>query len=292
VEQADGLCVDERVAEAQRLLRELIGQDFDIDQDGVPRLHRGTRPGRIVSTVDPEMRHGRKSHYQRFDGYKLSAAVTNTSQPLITAVEVAPASEPDGAQATYLIDTQPATRRPPRVLGDTAYGVGPVRAALAARGVEVLAPVAGAPVAEGRLGIRDFQLDLEAGRAVCPAGHSAAIHTLASGRRQASFARRACGSCSLRNRCLGPRTRHKTLRIAPDEELLASGRRALAAPATADHLRRCRPRIERLLGLLAHRYGARKSRYIGRAKTRLQAAWAAAVVNLNPIARSLASRAS
>jgi Transposase domain (DUF772) len=51
VEQADGLCVDERVAEAQRLLRELIGQDFDIDQDGVPRLHRGTRPGRIVSTA-------------------------------------------------------------------------------------------------------------------------------------------------------------------------------------------------------------------------------------------------
>ena len=28
-----------------RLLRELIGQDFDIDEDGVPRLHRGTRVG-------------------------------------------------------------------------------------------------------------------------------------------------------------------------------------------------------------------------------------------------------
>jgi hypothetical protein len=31
-----------------------------------------------------------------------------------------------------------------------------------------------------------------------------------------------------------------------------------------EHLRRTRPRIERLLGLLAVRYGARKSRYIGR----------------------------
>ena len=31
-----------------------------------------------------------------------------------------------------------------------------------------------------------------------------------------------------------------------------------------------RPRVERLLGLLAHRYGARKSRYIGSDKARLQ----------------------
>jgi hypothetical protein len=34
-------------------------------------------------------------------------------------------------------------------------------------------------------------------------------------------------------------------------------------------------------------YGARKSRYIGAAKARLQAAWAAALVNLNPIAHTL-----
>ena len=75
-------------------MRELIGQDFDIDQDGVPRLHRGTRQGRIISTVDPEMRHGRKSTQQRFDGYKLSAAATNSSEPLIIAVHVAPAARP------------------------------------------------------------------------------------------------------------------------------------------------------------------------------------------------------
>src|SRR5205085_7392122 len=54
VEQAEGLLEDEAVAEAHRLLRELLGQDFDVDDDGVPRLHRGTRQGRIISTVDPE----------------------------------------------------------------------------------------------------------------------------------------------------------------------------------------------------------------------------------------------
>jgi hypothetical protein len=84
VEQADGLLDDEAVKAAHELLRELIGQDFDIDSDGVPRLHRGTRSDRIISTVDTEMRHGRKSSQTRFDGYKLSAAATNSTEPLIT----------------------------------------------------------------------------------------------------------------------------------------------------------------------------------------------------------------
>lgn len=86
------------------------------------------------------------------------------------------------------------------------------------------------------------------------------------------------------------RERSRRAAIAPDEQLLISARQALEDPATAEHLRRTRPRIERLLGLLAHRYGARKSRYIGRAKARLQAAWAAALVNLNPIARHLSAQ--
>ena len=71
VEQADGLLAHATGRRGPRLLRELIGQDFDIDSDGVPRLYRGTRADRIISTGDPEMRHGRKSQHQRFDGYKL-----------------------------------------------------------------------------------------------------------------------------------------------------------------------------------------------------------------------------
>jgi Transposase DDE domain/Transposase domain (DUF772) len=289
VEQADGLLDDERVADAHALLRELIGQDFDIDEDGVPRLHRGTRAARIVSTVDVEMRHGRKSQHQRFDGYKLSATATNTPEPLLTAVDVAPGSDRDGPQAGPLIDAQPAGRRPKRLVGDAAYGTGPVRADMAARDVEVLAPVPEPPAREGRLVKRDFRIDLDAGTVTCPAGQTAPIRTAPSGQRRARFAKAACDICPLRDRCVEPASRAKTIVLAPDEQLLIAARRALEDPDTAEHLRRTRPRIERLLGLLAHRYRARQSRYIGRAKARLQAAWAAALVNLNPIARRLAT---
>lgn len=286
VEQSDPLFADERVAEAHRLLRELIGQDFEIDQDGVPRLHRGTRPDRIISTVDPEMRHGRKSQHQRFDGFKLSAAAANTAQPLIMAVEVAPASAQDGPQAPALIEAQRAWRRPARILGDTAYGNGPVRALLAEREVEVLAPVPEPPVRAGRLAKRDFHVDLHCGTVTCPAGELARISREPAGARRASFSARACGRCPLKARCC-PRNARKQLLIAPEEELLIPARIALADPRSAEHLRRTRPRIERLLGLLAHRYGARKSRYLGTSKARLQAAWAAALVNLNPIGTQL-----
>jgi hypothetical protein len=170
VELADGLLEDEAVKAAHGLLRELIGQDFDIDQDGVPRLHRGTRSDRIISTVDTEMRHGRKSSQQRFDGYKLSAAASNGPEPLILSVHVAPGAETDGPQAKHLIDAQPLARRPSRVLGDTAYGNGPVRAELAERDVQVLAPVPQGKVEEGIFGKHDFRSTRRTERCAAPPG--------------------------------------------------------------------------------------------------------------------------
>lgn len=291
VKQADGLLDDEAVKAAHDLLRELIGQDFDIDSDGVPRLHHGTRSGRIISTVDTEMRHGRKSSQTRFDGYKLSAAATNSPEPLITAVQVAAAGETDGAQAKHLIDAQPAGRRPARVLGDTAYGNGPVRAELAERGVEVLAPVPAGKIEENVLGKQEFNIDLGEGTVTCPGGHTVSIWTTSKGYTGASFTPAMCGACPLKERCC-PGRRRRQIRIMEHEHLLQAGRVALRDPDSSEHLRRTRPRIERLLGLLAHRYGARKSRYIGSAKARLQASWAAALVNLNPIGRHLAAQAA
>jgi hypothetical protein len=287
VERADGLLDDDGVKAAHSLLRELIGQDFDIDEDGVPRLHRGTASGRIISTIDTEMRHGRKSSQTRFDGYKLSASATNSSEPLITAVHVAPGSEPDGPQAKHLIDAQPVTRRPTQILGDTAYGNGPARAEMAERGVDVLAPVPEGTVIEGRFSKHDFTIDLADMTVICPAGHVTSISVSQNGFRQASFPVQVCGLCPLKAQCC-PSIPRRQIKLTDHDELLLPARHTLKDPVTAEHLRRDRPRIERLLGLLAHRYGARKSRYIGSAKAQLQASWAAALVNLNPIRHRLA----
>jgi hypothetical protein len=287
VEQAQGLLDDEPVKTAYELLGELIGQDFDVDQDGVPRLHRGTRPGRVISVIDPEMQHGRKSSQSRFDGYKLSAAVTNSTVPLIMAVHVAPGGESDGPQAKHLIDSQPSERRPERILGDTAYGNGVVRHELAERNVRVLAPVPEGAVTEDRVGKREFTIDPAGGTVTCPAGNTAQITTSKKGVRSARISRAICGACPLKDKCC-PGRANRAIVLGEHEELQIAARQALSDPDTAAHLRHTRPRIERLLGLLAYRYGARKSRYIGTEKATLQARWAAALVNLNPIGQHLA----
>jgi transposase len=280
------------VAAALDLLEQLIGQDFELEHDDLPRLRRGTAPGRILSVVDPEMRHGRKSRHQRFDGYKLHAAATGDGQ-LICAVEVSPGGDRDGAHAPALIDCQPTPTRPWRILGDTAYGDQLARAGLEQRQVEVLAPVPERRPPGGRLAKRDFTIDLVAGTVTCPAGQVAPISPRPdrTGMRRATFRRTDCAGCALADRCQNSEGRRQ-IPIEPREDLLLAGLAAMADPATREGHRRRRPRIERLLSLLAHRYHARKSRYLGRRKALLQAAWSAVLVNLNPIGAALRTHAT
>ncbi len=288
VEAEPELAAAEPVAAAAQLLRDLIGQDFELDGDDVPRLRRGTAKDRILSVHDQDMRHGRKSQSQRFDGYKIHAAATVGEQPLLTAIEVTPGCDYDGAAASALVDSQPDGVRPKRLLGDSAYGDSETREQLEKRQVDVLAAMPEPPAAaSGRFGKREFQIDLDAGTVTCPAGQAAAIgQPQRSGKRAAVFAAATCRACALEPRCV-PDHRGRTIDLRRREDLLQAGRDALKHPPTREHLRRTRPRIERLLGLLVHRHHARKSRYHGKQKAGLQALWTAVLVNLHPIETAL-----
>jgi transposase len=291
VEQEPELAQAEPVAEAASLLRGLIGQDFELDDDDVPRLRRGTANDRILSAHDPQMRHGRKSERQRFDGYKIHAAAASGA-PLVTAIEVSPGSDYDGKLAPALVDQQPEQLRPRRLLGDSAYGDSETREALEERAVEVLAPVPESPPQTGKIGKGDFRIDLSAGTVTCPAGQIATIgRAQRSGKRAVLFSARACRACPLQPRC-APGGRGRKLEIRRREDLLQAGREALKDPPAREHLRRTRPQIERLLGLLVHRYHARKSRYRGKRKACFQAAWTAVLVNLHPIEAALMASGS
>jgi transposase len=283
-----GLAEGPVVAEAVGLLRELIGQDFDIDDDGVPRLRRGVAPDRIISVIDPEMRHGRKSQAVRFDGFKLHAAATAGPTPIITAIHVGSARDHDGRTAPALVDAQPAATRPTRVLGDSAYADQTTREDMQDRRIEVLAHVPTPAPRSQTLPKSDFAIDLVAGTVTCPAGHTATIpdRPQASGERIVSFRKDTCGACPIMGSC-APSARGRQIRVNRREDLLIAGRQALQDPEAREYLRRTRPRIERLLGLLVNAYHARKSRYRGTRKAGLQASFAAVLVNLNPIAATL-----
>ena len=57
------------------MLAAVVGQDLDEDADGVFRIARRVAKDRIISTVDPDARHGHKTSARGFDGYKGHVAV-------------------------------------------------------------------------------------------------------------------------------------------------------------------------------------------------------------------------
>jgi hypothetical protein len=194
VEEDDELAAD---AEAAGLLREIVGQEFEDEDDEVPRPRRGRRTRPIVSAHDPEMRHGRTTPSRRFTGSKLHAAAA-AEAPLLTAISVAAADEHDGHQAGALVDQQTERRRPKRLIGDTAYGNIEARQLLEERSVAVLAPVHSSSPREGTIPKDEFQIDLETNTVTRPRGKTAPIHKprrnrpSATGERVARFARSDC----------------------------------------------------------------------------------------------------
>jgi hypothetical protein len=91
------------LADAAQLLATVLGQDVEETADGVFRIARGVAPGRVISTVDPDARHGHKSSARGFDGYKGHAAIDPDSE-IITDTEVSAANASDASVAANLID--------------------------------------------------------------------------------------------------------------------------------------------------------------------------------------------
>jgi transposase len=295
VEEDDELAPDAAIAEAAKLLREIVGQEFELADDELPRPRGGRRSRQILSAEDPERRHARSSAARPFTGYKIHAAA-DAEAPLLTSIALAPGNEHDGHHAATLVDQQPEERRPTRVIGDTAYGNIEAREQLEQRSVSVLAPVHSSSPKDGAIPKDEFRIDLETDTVTCPQGKTRPIYKPrrnrpnSSGERIARFFETDCEPCPLRDRCAP--TGRRDIRISRREDLRHAALQALSDPAERNHLNRTRPRIERLLGLIVHRYRGRKSRYLGARKSTFQALWTAVLVNLHPIGAALQAEAA
>jgi len=90
------------VTQAGALLATVLGQDLEKGDDGVFRIARRVAKDRVISTVDPQARHGHKTAARGFDGYKGHVAIDPDSE-IITATTVTPGNAGDAGAATDLI---------------------------------------------------------------------------------------------------------------------------------------------------------------------------------------------
>lgn len=108
---AHGRALPQPLREAIALLATVTGQDIE-EKDGVFMIVRGVAPDRVISTVDPEARHGHKTAARGFDGFKGHIGVDPDSE-IITATHVTKAAESDAAAAAVLLsDLLPRPQSP------------------------------------------------------------------------------------------------------------------------------------------------------------------------------------
>ena len=272
------------LAEAAALLATVLGQDLEDGPDGRIRIARRVAPDRVISTVDPETRHGHKTQARGFDGYKGHVAIDPDAE-LVTAVAVTAGNAGDASVAAVLLETELAEAAPAdpvTVYGDAAYGTGPVLAALDEAGAVPMVKVQKANGVRGHFTKDDFTVDLAAATVTCPAGRVARFTRHGAGF-QARF-RSACATCPLAERCTTSASGRR-IEIGPYEALLTAGRAASRDPVWLADYRATRPKVERKLAhLVRRRHGGRRARVRGRQKVGADFSLLAAAINLARLA--------
>ena len=289
----DGRDLDAAVAEAAELLATVVGQDLEPAEDGRFRIARKVAKDRVISTVDPDARHGHKTQARGFDGYKGHVAADPDSE-IITDTVVTPGNLADSAAAEDLIDDllHPEAHDPaeageegeePKVYGDSAYGTGEFQERLEDAGVESGCRTQRPTAADGMFAKDAFDVDLDANTVTCPAEVTVTLRRKADGSGTASFAG-ACTDCPTRSRCTNA-DGGRTIKIGCHEAALARARARQTDPAWQDDYKATRPKIERKLAhLMRRRHGGRCARVRGRPKVDADFNLLAAAVNLARLA--------
>jgi hypothetical protein len=109
----DGRELGPELARAAALLATVVGQDLDEGSDGVFRIARRVAKDRIISTVDPDARHGHKTSARGFDGYKGHVSVDPDSELIVSTTVSAGNAGDATAAAELLADDLPDQRQPP-----------------------------------------------------------------------------------------------------------------------------------------------------------------------------------
>jgi len=264
-------------AKAVALLALVAGQDVEPadDSDGTDgrwQIARRVAEDRVISVHDPDARHAHKTVSRRQDGFKAHLAV-EPDTGLIIGCQLTAAAGTDASEATIgagLLADEPDKLQ---VLADSAYGTGPMLAALTDAGHEpIIKPWPIRPPVPGGFTIDEFTIDETAGVATCPAGHTRPI----TASRTVTYGA-ACRGCPLRARCTTSRG-GRSLKLRDHDALTRAHRHRATDPAFGALYRQHRPMVERTIAWLT--YGNRRLRYRGTTKNNTWLHTRAAALNL------------
>lgn len=286
----EGRSLDGAVAEAGQLLATVTGQDLEVGEDGRLRIARKVAKDRVISTVDPEARHGHKTRAHGFDGYKGHTAVDPDSE-IITAATVTPGNAGDAQVADELIsdlleedptgeaDVEDEQVERASVYGDNSYGTGKIHTLLAQADIESKCKTRLPTAAHGLFSKDQFHIDLEAQSVTCPAHRTVSIRPAPAGGGTAHFGRHCLG-CPLAERCTRSRS-GRTVSVGPHEAVLCGARARQSHSDWIADYRATRPKVERKIAhLMRRKHGGRRARVRGIIRVEADFTLLAAAVNV------------
>ena len=249
----DGRELPAAVEQAAAVLATVVGQDLDADADGVFRIAQRVAKDRMISTVDPDARHGRKTSARGFDGYKGHVArgpgqrVDHRHDGHRGERRRGPGGRRAARRGARRRPSDPAGEDEPAASGaDSRAAVGLRRLRLRHRAASWTRSSRSARTSCARSRRRSrppdgspkttFQIDLELGTVVCPAGRTAWLREVKDG--QVARFGSACRTCPLFARCTTSTDR-------ADRSTSARTSSSSLAVANAKPIRRGRPTTQR-----------------------------------------------
>ena len=299
------------IREGQRveLLRRVLEEYFEVGDNGIPRKRTGKE--RVVSCLrnphEPEAEWSAKGvgeQKKEWMGYKVQVAET-VAEPgveggeprlnFITALETQRATESDevGFEQVQQVQAAQGLTAPQEWYVDTAYVSGRALTESAAMGRQIWGPAQPAP-RHGASEFRSdqFQVEVEARRAVCPAGKPSTqcsqLQVSQSGAVNYRFEWSwQCRDCEWANRCVGRGQKHRTLVVSQYHTALQQRRQEMKTEGFRQRMQR-RHGIEGTHSELVRAHGLRRARYRGYGKVALQNYLIGAACNIKRWLRRLA----
>jgi hypothetical protein len=262
--------------ESLEVARQIQLQDVTVDSNGNPKLIKGVARDRRISVEDSDMRHGRKSRSQRFDGYKRHV-LRDLDIGVVRAVGLTSANAPE-AKVTEALDRDLKAQKVKLVELhiDRAY----LSCQWVKQRDEHLQIFCKAwSVRNGeRFDKTAFVLDWELGVIRCP---NQVTIPFEQGK-IVQFPKHACAVCPLRARCT-TNERGRTVSIHADEALMQELRERQSTALGRKKLRE-RAAVEHTLAHIGQWQGD-QARYLGCRKNLFDLRRVAVVYNLHVIAR-------
>lgn len=282
---------DLRQAEQALLLARVFGEQFVVSDGVLQARGKGELDsGRVQNPHDPDATYaskGQGADAKTHVGYKAQVAETvveavlapgEPTRNFITGIATQPAHGSDEAGAEQMAKEQAALglEPPPVQYVDGAYISGEKLSEAAKAGRELIGPAQPAPQRrQNAFTTEDFRVRVEALQATCPADQLSDQCSRLAGEASERVQFRlewnqgTCADCALRDRCLGPGQRHKTIVVGEFHSALQARRLEQKSEAFRQRMHH-RNAIEGTQSELLRAHGLRRARYRGLGKVALQ----------------------